>query len=108
MEGLLKWFAEAIATKPLLFLALGFSLCLLILRSVTKKAKVPQSLPWMGRPTSGLFREVRASLSSFSNYREWLAEGYAKVENLIARGQMPVLIKDTVLSGRQVICLPGL
>jgi len=78
MQGILKDFEEVIAARPLLTISILFIIACLTLRSLTIKPLVPQSLPWVGRPT-GPFAEIRASFSSFNNVREWLKKGYSDV-----------------------------
>ena len=45
----------------------------------TSKSTLPSDLPWIGKDSSKLFAETRASLRSFNNVRQWLGEGYEKV-----------------------------
>lgn len=42
-------------------------------------AAVPAGVPWIGKDSSKLFAETRATFASFNNVREWLGEGYEKV-----------------------------
>jgi len=56
---------------------------LLIVYSVytrlTSTSTVPSGLPWVGKDSSKLFADTRATFASFSNVRKWLGEGYEKV-----------------------------
>ena len=42
---------------------------------------LPSSLPWIGKDSSKWFAETRAHFASFTNVRQWLAEGYLKVRS---------------------------
>ena len=79
MQRVLSDLGEVLAARPTLTFSFVAFLIFLAFRSLTKKALVPESLPWVGRPASGPFVETRAALGSFNNVRAWLKEGYATV-----------------------------
>lgn len=69
--------ADTLKTSPAL-LSLAVVVVLFATRAALRKSAVPNTLPWVGKP-SGILAETRASFASFLNARQWLAEGYAKV-----------------------------
>jgi hypothetical protein len=79
MAGIISELGHVLTARPTLTVSVVVFVVFLAFQAVSKKALVPQSLPWVGRPTSGPFVETRASFSSFNNVREWLKEGYATV-----------------------------
>lgn len=83
MQALPTYFETLVERRPSLTFGVVVFLAFLAFCSLTKKHLVPESLPWVGRPTTGPFIYTRASLSSFSNVRIWLKEGYAKVGGVL-------------------------
>lgn len=62
----------------LVLLALS-AFVLSLARTALQRSAVPKSLPWVGKPSKGLFSETRAHLKSFGDIRPLVVEGYAKV-----------------------------
>lgn len=66
--------------RPLLAGAVLFVLLVAVVSASTASQQYP-SLPWIGRDDSKSFAVTRATFSSISNVKNWLAEGYQKVCN---------------------------
>ena len=110
MFALLERLSSPFIYGPLLFLAISW------IYSRNGRVVVPADLPWVGKDSTKLFSETRANLSSFSNVRQWLSEGYekhskkgqtyifpdftGKPEVIIPRSEMTWLLEqpDSVLS----------
>jgi hypothetical protein len=76
---LVQTLVEAAQERPLLAFAVISVLILTVAKAVATKQEYP-SLPWIGKDDSKSFASTRATLSSISNVKNWLAEGYQKVE----------------------------
>lgn len=66
---------------------LAFTIVSLLLFFIAKLAFSDQdfpSLPWVGKDDSKSFAAARATYSSTSNVKNWLAEGYQKVFQVMA------------------------
>lgn len=88
-------------TSEIIF-ALGAAVVVLFAygAATAEKQRYPQ-LPWVGRKHSQFLSLTRASLSSVTRSREWLAEGYRK----FGQQGLSYLIPD--ISGRHEIVIPS-
>ncbi|KAG8527722.1 uncharacterized protein KY384_007876 [Bacidia gigantensis] len=68
-------------TQPWTIVFLVVSL-LQIYHKLTAKSKIPDGVPWVGRDSSRWFAGTRASLSSFGDTQQLLAQGYQKLQYL--------------------------
>ena len=74
MDALLQPLSSPAVALPVLFLVL-YS----VYSRFTSVYIVPVGLPWVGKDSSKLFADTRATLASFGNVKEWLEIGYNKV-----------------------------
>ena len=74
MESLIQRLSQPSYAIPVALFAL-YS----IYSRLSYKSSVPPGIPWVGKSSSGLFAETRATFASFSNVCNWLGEGYEKV-----------------------------
>lgn len=65
--------------NPAIFLPLFFVTVSTVYTSLTARAPLPTCIPWIGKDSNRLFAETRAHLSSFTQVKQWLQEGYEKV-----------------------------
>ncbi|KAI9663237.1 MAG: hypothetical protein M1821_008285 [Bathelium mastoideum] len=72
-----------------------------LLRTALRRADLPCSLPWIGKTSNGPFSECLANLKSYSNFRTWSAESYAKYSQ---NGRSYIFPN---VSGRPKIILPN-
>ena len=75
---LVQALVEAAEDRPVLAFAVVTLLILVVAKAASSKQEYP-SLPWVGRDDSKAFAGTRATLTSISNVKNWLAEGYQKV-----------------------------
>lgn len=95
--------------RPLLAVAVVFVLLVAAVSASTAAQEYP-SLPWIGRDDTKSFALTRATLSSVSNVKIWLAKGYQQVRLFASRAgaRIPAdLISWTVLAEGQIIYFPG-
>jgi hypothetical protein len=96
-------------SAPAVIASLALFLFYALYASITSKSEVPSDLPWIGKDSSKLFAETRASFSSFGNVRKWLGEGYEKVSPRDCQFlRLPLIIRPAVLEERQKLRLPRL
>jgi leucyl aminopeptidase (aminopeptidase T) len=77
---LVQALVQAAEDRPVLALAVVSLLILVVAKAASSNQEYP-SLPWVGKDDSKSFAATRATLSSISNVKNWLAEGYQKVES---------------------------
>jgi len=75
---LVRALVEAAEDRPVLAIAVVSVLLLAVVKAASSKQEYP-SLPWVGKDDSKSFAGTRATISSISNVKNWLAEGYQKV-----------------------------
>lgn len=75
---LVQVLVQAAEDRPVLAFAVVSVLLLLVAKAASSNQEYP-SLPWVGKDDSKSFAGTRATLSSISNVKNWLAEGYQKV-----------------------------
>jgi hypothetical protein len=75
---LVQSLVDAAQDRPLLAFAVASVLIVVVVTYSTASQEYP-SLPWIGRDDSKSFAATRATLSSITNVKDWLAEGYQKV-----------------------------
>lgn len=75
---LVQTLVEAAQERPILALAVISVLLLTVAKAASARQEYP-SLPWIGKDDSKSFAATRATFSSISNVKNWLAEGYQKV-----------------------------
>ena len=75
---LVQALVQAAEDRPVFAFAVVSVLLLVVAKAASSKQEYP-SLPWVGKDDSKSFAETRATLSSISHVKNWLAEGYQKV-----------------------------
>lgn len=94
--------------RPILAFAIVSVLLVAVVTAASSSQEYP-SLPWIGRDDSKSFAITRATFSSISNVKNWLAEGYQQVN--LPRGilelEPELTLLSLVLTARQIIHLPG-
>jgi len=76
---LVQTLVEAAQERPILAFVVISVIVLTVAKAASTRQEYP-SLPWIGKDDSKSFASIRATLSSISNVKNWLAEGYQKVE----------------------------
>lgn len=79
---LVQALVQAAEDRPVFAFAIVSVLLLLVAKAASSKQEYP-SLPWVGKDDSKSFAGTRATFSSISNVKNWLAEGYQKVGRVI-------------------------
>ena len=72
-------------SSPVVILPIVVLLAWNAYRAFTARAPVPSDLPWVGKDSEGPIAEIAASFKSFNHARDWLKEGYEKVESTSTR-----------------------
>lgn len=106
---LVQTLVDTAQERPLLAAGVVFVLLVAVVSASTAGQEYP-SLPWIGRDDSKSFALTRATFSSISNVKNWLAEGYQQVRLVVLRAgaRIPAdLISWTVFAEGQIIYLPG-
>lgn len=73
--------AQVAQDRPFVAFAIVGLLLALVFKAAPSELKHPESLPWIGRDNTKSFAVTRATWSSVSNAKKWLAEGYQKVRS---------------------------
>lgn len=76
---LVQALVETAQERPILAFAVVSVLLLAVATAASSSQEYP-SLPWIGKDDSKSFAVTRATFSSINNVKNWLAEGYQKVE----------------------------
>ena len=78
MDALLQHLQNpAIAIPILLFIVCS------VYNRLTAVSNIPKGVPWVGKDSSKLFADTRASLASFGSVTKWLEIGYETVHSPI-------------------------
>jgi hypothetical protein len=75
---LVQLLVETAQERPILTFAVISVLLLTVAKAASTRQEYP-SLPWIGKDDSKSFASTRATFSSISNVKNWLAEGYQQV-----------------------------
>lgn len=86
---LVQALVQAAEDRPVFAFAVVSVLLLLVAKAASSKQEYP-SLPWVGKDDSKSFAATRATFSSISNVKNWLAEGYQKV--MVSQFVVPIAI----------------
>lgn len=65
-------------SHPSWAIPIALSIVSLLYSRIKSASTLPSGLPWVGKDSSLLFADTRATFASFSNVRKWLGEGYEK------------------------------
>lgn len=75
---LVQALVETAQDRPVLAFVVISVLLLAVVKAASSSQEYP-SLPWIGKDDTKSFAGTRATFSSISNVKNWLAEGYQKV-----------------------------
>lgn len=81
---LVQTLVDTAQERPLLAAGVVLVLLVAVVSASTAGQEYP-SLPWIGRDDSKSFALTRATFSSISNVKNWLAEGYQQVRLVVLR-----------------------